>query len=166
MSKVTSENWEQVKELFEAALKREAVERVAFLDGACAGDEALRREVESLHKSYEQAGSFMDAPAVEAAAESLLGEQVKLSPGQRMGHYQLSRNERLQSRPGRKGPVSSIHGGRHLAENGFRLLECWMVGDLLLERQIQAAILQIEFSESVIHTRFSQKRPQRPRRSS
>ena len=89
MSRVIPENWEQVKELFEAALKRERVERAAFLDGACAGDEVVRREVESLLESYEQAGSFMAAPAVEAAAESLLGEQVKLSPGQQMGHYQI-----------------------------------------------------------------------------
>src|SRR3989442_566874 len=134
MSKVTSENWEQVKELFEAALKREPAERVAFLDGACAGDESLRREVESLLKSYEQAGSFMDAPAVEAAAESLLGEQVKLSPGQRMGHYQI---------------VNLI------GEGGMG--EVYLAEDVLLGRKVALKLLPAEFTKDLPRVRRFQQ---------
>src|SRR5947208_16628275 len=89
MNRANLKNWQQVKELFEAALARPTAERATFLDGTCAGDEVVRREVESLLESYEQAGSFMAAPAVEAAAESLIEEPVKLSPGQQMGHYQI-----------------------------------------------------------------------------
>src|SRR3989449_960333 len=134
MSKVTSENWEQVKELFEAALKREPVERVAFLDGACGGQDALRREVESLLKSYEQAGSFMDAPAVEAAAESLLGEQVKLSPGQRMGHYQI---------------VALI------GEGGMG--EVYLAEDVLLGRKVALKLLPAEFTKDLQRVRRFQQ---------
>src|SRR3989454_1304376 len=134
MSKVTSENWEQVKELFEAALKREPVERVAFLDGACGGQDALRREVESLLKSYEQAGSFMDAPAVEAAAESLLGEQVKLSPSQQIGHYQI---------------VNLI------GEGGMG--EVYLAEDVLLGRKVALKLLPAEFTKDLPRLRRFQQ---------
>ena len=35
-------------------------ERAAYLDQACAGDQALRHELESLLKAYNQAGEFLD----------------------------------------------------------------------------------------------------------
>ena len=40
--------WERVEELYHGALERDSSERVAFLQAACAGDESLRQEVESL----------------------------------------------------------------------------------------------------------------------
>ena len=89
MSKTGSANWEEVKELFEQVLARPFAERDAFLNQASAGDEALRREVESLIKSYEQAESFMESPAVEAAADSLVGNQDRLASGQKVSHYEI-----------------------------------------------------------------------------
>jgi serine/threonine protein kinase len=89
MSDVTKKHWQQVKEIFEGALEREGSEREAFLDRACTGDIALRQEVDSLLRSYGQAGSFMEAPAVALAAESLMGEQKKLVVGQVVKHYQV-----------------------------------------------------------------------------
>jgi serine/threonine protein kinase/Tol biopolymer transport system component len=89
MSDVTKKHWQQVKEIFEGALEREGSEREAFLDRACTGDVALRQEVDSLLRSYGQAGSFMEAPAVALAAESLMGEQKKLAVGQVVKHYQV-----------------------------------------------------------------------------
>jgi serine/threonine protein kinase/Tol biopolymer transport system component len=89
MNKTGSANWEAVKALFEQVLSRPFAERDAFLSQASAGDDALRREVESLIKSYEQAESFMESPAVEAAADSLLANEDKLTPGQRLSHYEI-----------------------------------------------------------------------------
>lgn len=43
-----AERWRQIERLYHAALEREPDERAAFLDEACAGDDELRREVESL----------------------------------------------------------------------------------------------------------------------
>ena len=43
---MTSERWQRVEQLYHAALNRDASQRAAFLDGACAGDESLRQEVE------------------------------------------------------------------------------------------------------------------------
>ena len=48
----------------------------------------MREEVDSLLRSYEVAGSFMESPAVAQAADDLAGEQ-KLTPGQRVKHYQI-----------------------------------------------------------------------------
>src|SRR5919206_3319243 len=45
---MTPERWQRIKELFRAALEREAGERAAFLDAECAGDAEVRAEVESL----------------------------------------------------------------------------------------------------------------------
>ncbi len=55
------ERWQQIDQVLEAALERDRNEWAAFLDQACAGDEELRREVESLLRAHEQAGSPGDA---------------------------------------------------------------------------------------------------------
>jgi eukaryotic-like serine/threonine-protein kinase len=47
--------------IFGEALRLSAPgERQAFLDHACAGDQALRQEVESLLSAYDRAGGFLD----------------------------------------------------------------------------------------------------------
>ena len=52
---------ENVKDILGEALKlSDPDERRAWLERACAGDEALRREVESLLTAFEQAGDFFD----------------------------------------------------------------------------------------------------------
>ena len=89
MNDFNKQHWQQVKDIFEGALESEGAQREAFLDRACSSDVELRREVESLLRSYGQAGSFMEAPAVALAAESFVGEQKKLLVGQRVKHYQV-----------------------------------------------------------------------------
>ena len=86
---MTPETWQQVDELFKAALEREPDDRAAYLRRACNGDEALRREVESLLSAYEQGGSFMEAPAVAAAAHSLLAEKGESLVGRLLRHYRV-----------------------------------------------------------------------------
>jgi Tol biopolymer transport system component/serine/threonine protein kinase len=88
-NKMTPERWHRVRELFQSALEREPRQREAFLDRACAGDEELRKEVESLIASHDKTGSFIDAPAFEAAAQFLAEEKPELTPGQRIGHYKI-----------------------------------------------------------------------------
>ena len=41
------EQWDKIKEIVDAALEKEVSQRPAFLDGACAQDNALRAEVAS-----------------------------------------------------------------------------------------------------------------------
>ena len=52
---MTPERWQQIDKLLERALERNPSQRHAFLDEACAGDEELRREVETL-LTHEQEG--------------------------------------------------------------------------------------------------------------
>ena len=78
MKESRTENWEQAKAVFTEAIERSGAERIAYLNSACAGNESLRTEVESLLRSFDLAGSFMETPAVESAAESLIEEQVRL----------------------------------------------------------------------------------------
>jgi len=94
---VTSDRWQTVKALMDAALKVSPPERAVFVCAQARADEELRAEVMSLLESHEDAGDFLESPplrvqapdqaedaedAVESAA-SLAGEQV--------GAYQLIR---------------------------------------------------------------------------
>jgi hypothetical protein len=72
---IKPERWRQVEALYLAALEREASQRASFLAEACAEDEALRREVESLIRFHEQASNFIETPAIEIVARALAADQ-------------------------------------------------------------------------------------------
>src|SRR5215813_1774226 len=55
------ERWQQIGRIFKGALERAGQGRASYLQQECAGDNELRREVEALLSSNEQAGSFMEA---------------------------------------------------------------------------------------------------------
>jgi Tol biopolymer transport system component len=80
---MSDSNWPRVEELFHAAAGLTAVERERFLDRACAGDEALRAEVESLLSFTATADDFIEEPALNVAARLMAGklasESVSLS---------------------------------------------------------------------------------------
>src|SRR5207249_2977492 len=61
--------------------------RSAYLDRACAGDAALRSQVEQLLKAHQEPGSFMvrPAPALVATADEPITER----PGAVIGPYKL-----------------------------------------------------------------------------
>ena len=86
---MTPERWQQVKELFHAALEREPKFRADFLVRACGADPALRAEVESLISSHEEEGSFIDSPAYQAVAETLAADGAELKPGARLAQYEV-----------------------------------------------------------------------------
>ncbi len=93
-----SARWKQVDNLLQAALERPPDERAGFLRQACAGDEALEREVRSLLASQEEAGSFLESPALDVAARAAEQETTvtRLSTaaqlgltGQTVSHYRI-----------------------------------------------------------------------------
>src|SRR4051812_14915475 len=64
--------------IFEAALEKATpAERAAYLDAACAGDLALRQRLDALLGAPDQAGNFLERPAIEQAA----GPPPRLAPG-------------------------------------------------------------------------------------
>ena len=87
------ERWQQIKGLYESALRCDEGKRASFLDQACAGDPALRREVESL-LAYENRGDgvgdgFIETPALEVAARALTEEKAESLVGRQLGSYKI-----------------------------------------------------------------------------
>src|SRR5918997_4131595 len=87
---MTPERWRHIKEVFHGALARPPAERASFIESACAGDEAARREVSQLVLAHEEEDEFLDAPAFEVLAKSLAGAAPDgLAPGQAVGRYRI-----------------------------------------------------------------------------
>lgn len=86
---MTPERYRQVSELYHAAIEIEAGARSAFLETACAGDEALRREVESLIESSERASEFIRTPALAVAAKHLAHDKPADLIGRTIARYKI-----------------------------------------------------------------------------
>jgi len=74
---MTPERWQCIERLYHTALERDMDERAAFLADACAGDEALRCEVETLLRCDARAENFIEAPALEVAARLRAEDQTQ-----------------------------------------------------------------------------------------
>ncbi len=88
---MTPERWQEIDVLVQAALERRAEDRSAFLAQACSGDEALRREVESLISYEPQADAFLEQPAFAGSVEITADEQQRLLAGSALGRYRIKR---------------------------------------------------------------------------
>jgi eukaryotic-like serine/threonine-protein kinase len=86
---MSPERWQQLARLFDEALELEPKRRTAFLAEACAGDEALRREVETLLAARERAGEFLQRDAFEDEAARLAAHSPTLQPGQTIAHFEV-----------------------------------------------------------------------------
>jgi serine/threonine protein kinase len=86
---MTPERWRQVEAIVHAALARRESERMAFLADACAGDEALRLEVESLLTQQASADRFLKDQAIVAAAQMLSESETSVLTGRRLGAYEV-----------------------------------------------------------------------------
>ena len=64
-------------------------ERAAYLDRACRGDSKLRAEVESLLEADRKRGRFLELPPSLLAADLLARNPTALSPGVRVGEYEV-----------------------------------------------------------------------------
>jgi serine/threonine protein kinase len=91
-----AERWQHVDRLLHAARARPRDERDAFLHQTCGDDDALEREVRSLLAAQEQAGSFLDSPAIDVAARALAlaprpdnAESAGSLTGQTVSHYRI-----------------------------------------------------------------------------
>ena len=97
---MNNERWKEVDELLQATLARPPGEREAFLRKACGGDEALEQEVRSLLAAQQEAGSFLENPALEAAAREIALQQDghnrrPIGLSDRPDHLPLPRTEKL-----------------------------------------------------------------------
>src|SRR5215471_7917978 len=83
------ERWQQIDKLLDAVLERPPQERAALLDQACAGDPALRKEVELLLEHDERAADFIEAPAYAGASTLLEADSIQPQPNRMIGAYKV-----------------------------------------------------------------------------
>ena len=86
------ERWRQIDQLLEAALERRPEDRDAFLAVACAGDDELRREVESLLAADElvkKSEDFLNQTAIQVAAQTVAEDQAQSLVGRKIGRYEI-----------------------------------------------------------------------------
>ena len=137
------ERWERLNEVFHAAVGLAGGEREAFLASACAGDPALRAEVERLVAAHGQAGTFIDRPAVERLAPWTDDGGDPPAAGRRFGPYRVVREV------GRGGMgavfLAERADGQFEQRVAVKLIKRGMDTDLVLgrfraERQILASL--------------------------
>src|SRR5262245_37904878 len=88
---MTPDRSAEVERLYHAALGRDLGERAAFLRDTCAGDEELRREVESLLAQNASPDGVLTHGAVVAAAGLVNDVGQPALTGRRLGAYQIFR---------------------------------------------------------------------------
>jgi Tol biopolymer transport system component len=84
--RVTPERLDAIEQLFHEARRRPDAEREAFLARVCAGDSALRREVESL--LMQPADGMIDAPLA-ALIGGIVSQPSVLPAGRRIGVFEV-----------------------------------------------------------------------------
>ena len=86
---MTTRRESDVERVCQAALDCASADRAAFLDRACGGDAALRREVEALLAHASAAERFIESPAVDVAAQEIAAAAA-VRIGERLGPYEVT----------------------------------------------------------------------------
>jgi len=88
---MSTERFRRIEAIYHAALSRPFSERSAYLASACAGDDDLRREVESLlaQTSGPNDHFLSDPIAAMAGSVRLTGDPPRSLVGTQLGHYQI-----------------------------------------------------------------------------
>jgi non-specific serine/threonine protein kinase/serine/threonine-protein kinase len=123
---------ERVAEVLEKAISLEAARRARYLDEACAGDVALRREVESLLDAHERAGSrfLNETPPLMELAEPGAGGEART--GRRIGAYQL---EELMGHGGMGEVFAAVRAdGQYRKQVALKLVRSGYDSAFVLER--------------------------------
>jgi len=87
----TPQRWQEIDRIFAAALELEPTERQQFLTEVCAGDEQLRKEVESL-LAHDSAESVVGTSAVEQATQLLSKIKKTDLRNETIGPYKIIRS--------------------------------------------------------------------------
>jgi len=82
---------QQVRGLFDAALPLGVEDRAAYLARECAGDDGLRKEVESLIGAYERDEDFLEKPALSLGMRVLSSDAGEDLTGRSVGSFKILR---------------------------------------------------------------------------
>lgn len=86
---MTPERWQQIESVLQEALDRPPLERAPYLEEIGRVDPELCSEATSLIDAYEQAGDFIEEPAVSTDADVLLKDLPDSNLGRKIGQYHL-----------------------------------------------------------------------------
>jgi len=141
---MTPERWRQVEDIFQAARDLGVEERARYMSLACAGDEALRRDVETLLFQHDSSGGRTGHSSV--LDDDFLGSLADTGDpliGVRLGAY------RIERQVGRGG-MGAVYEARRVDQEfnkrvAIKLVKRGMDTDFILrrfrkERQILAAL--------------------------
>lgn len=84
-----AERWQRIEQLYHSTLEKDVSERASFLLDACAGDDELRREVESLLAYEDGARDFIESPALQVAAKMMAEEDGAKISRQSVNQYKI-----------------------------------------------------------------------------
>jgi non-specific serine/threonine protein kinase/serine/threonine-protein kinase len=85
------ERWLQIDEIYNFAIEIDRVGRDAFLKSACAGDEPLLRELESLLVSHDQAKTFIEQPVLAVGLQTIAEDGSASFICRRIGCYEVAK---------------------------------------------------------------------------
>ena len=128
---MNAQRWQEIEVVLQEALDRPPFERAAFLDHACAGDAELREEANSLITAYEEAGDFIEQPAIAHDARILLDAN---NVDSEIGPYRIV--ERLGA--GGMGEVYLAHDTRLDRLVALKLLPVYFASDDARLRRFQS----------------------------
>jgi len=96
---MTPERYQKIGEHYRAVQELEPGEREAYLEQACAGDDEMRREVESLLGFQSKAESFIEENALVVEARQLEAEDLSTIKAQAGAGRQIGGGVSKDSRP-------------------------------------------------------------------
>jgi tetratricopeptide (TPR) repeat protein len=138
----SGERWKRVSQIVADALERPAADRGVWIAEACAEDEALRVEVESLLAADAEAGAFLqDAALASTGAADLVAtmarESLGLVAGRRIGPYEIV---------------------RELGHGGMGVVYLATRADEVFEKQVAIKVVRSGFDTAAAQQRFRDER--------
>jgi formylglycine-generating enzyme required for sulfatase activity/serine/threonine protein kinase len=123
----------RVKELFLAALEMPAHERASYLGKACAGDTALRRQIEAMLQSHENSGELLPRSPAEMLQDNGTGAdgtgafQQQVDPSATLSNQAPNESDELSfltpsAKPEQLGRLGPYEVQKILGKGGFGLV--------------------------------------------